>query len=975
METKKIYYDNGNIKREYQVNNEGKIHGTYKNYHENGQLKNELKFTNDIQNDGNVVSYHDNGTKSRSVTVINGSFQGEFFEWHANGALSCQGTYEDDEILERTLWDEDGSLKAFDNELIQEAVKQWLVDPAKTEAKYGHISSWDTSKVNNMDSLFELAKDFNDDIGSWDVSKVERMQRMFDGAESFNQDIGGWDVSSVTNMNRMFGGATSFNQPVGVWNVSNVKDMTGMFQDASSFNQDIGSWDVSKVVGMNGMFKGATSFNQDIGGWDVSHVEYIGQMFHEATSFNQDISKWDISYVWSMNEMFDGAISFDQDLSDWLFISHGDAISLNEAVIKIFPNTALSKNKTYKNWNINFVGRTFNNNNIRKAVNDYKINPKEATKTYGDIESWDVSRVTNMSKLFCYAVEFNEDISKWDVGRVTNMDSMFYGASSFNQDIGGWDVGRVTNMKYMFDGASSFNQPIGGWNVSNVKEKYHMFSQAFRFNQSLKSWSIQKDEWEKMFWLATLFNINFSFESQERKPTLIFEGAFKNSTLKPAVDEWILDKTSALKKYGDIGTWDVSKVTNMSSLFDSERFIGRDNDNDNKIPVQQYFNDNISNWDVSRVTNMKYMFRGASSFNQPIGVWNVSNVKDMTGMFQDAPSFNHNINNWNTENLLKAHFLFDGAKSFNKPVNDLNTSKVKDFRGIFRNATSFNQPIGNWDLSKAIKLNKMFYNAKIFNQPINELNFNNVTDMSEMFTNAECFCQDISSWANFFKAKNKNIFKGAKAFMKVYDKKSLSKKNTLSSLDSTQKKQVSRLKKFFLSRDYILIQEGLELIKSINDPKVYEHFLSGIKIDDEGGLIRSSILSGSGPAQPYLDYVIISLINLVPYQEGIDKTIKRLNISKIVLYAKYPETLQVRNPDTERWGIETEDCGSYSTNKFPDFKFENLKEITLVNYSKLESLKFLLNCKKLEKIIIQDCPKIKDKNIFPENILIRKIKK
>ena len=90
METKKTYYDNGNIKEENQVNKDGKSHGTRKLYHENGQLRTEAEFTNGIQNDGIIVSYHENGTKARSVTLLDGSFQGEFFQWHTNGILSCQ---------------------------------------------------------------------------------------------------------------------------------------------------------------------------------------------------------------------------------------------------------------------------------------------------------------------------------------------------------------------------------------------------------------------------------------------------------------------------------------------------------------------------------------------------------------------------------------------------------------------------------------------------------------------------------------------------------------------------------------------------------------------------------------------------------------------------------------------------------------------------------------------------------------------
>ena len=37
----------------------------------------------------------------------------------------------------------------------------------------------------------------------------------------------------------------------------------------------------------------------------------------------------------------------------------------------------------------------------------------------------------------------------------------------------------------------------------------------------------------------------------------------------------------------------------------------------------------IGNWDVSRVTNMGGMFQGAKSFNQPLNKWNVSKVTNV----------------------------------------------------------------------------------------------------------------------------------------------------------------------------------------------------------------------------------------------------------------------------------------------------------------------------------------------------------
>ena len=41
------------------------------------------------------------------------------------------------------------------------------------------------------------------------------------------------------------------------------------------------------------------------------------------------------------------------------------------------------------------------------------------------------------------------------------------------------------------------------------------------------------------------------------------------------------------------------------------------------------FNQPIGSWDVSKVTNMQNMFTGAKAFNQPIGNWDVSNVTNM----------------------------------------------------------------------------------------------------------------------------------------------------------------------------------------------------------------------------------------------------------------------------------------------------------------------------------------------------------
>ena len=79
-------------------------------------------------------------------------------------------------------------------------------------------------------------------IGTWDTSKVESMDSMFSGNNLFNQDISGWNTGQVTNMYQMFYQASAFNHSIGTWNTGQVTTMASMFNGASAFNQDIGSW-------------------------------------------------------------------------------------------------------------------------------------------------------------------------------------------------------------------------------------------------------------------------------------------------------------------------------------------------------------------------------------------------------------------------------------------------------------------------------------------------------------------------------------------------------------------------------------------------------------------------------------------------------------------------------------------------------------------------------------------------------------
>jgi surface protein len=151
------------------------------------------------------------------------------------------------------------------------------------------------------------------------------------------------------------------------------------------------------------------------------------------------------------------------------------------------------------------------NADLDTALAAWISNSANATTTYGEINTWDVSGVTDMQKVFLFKTTFNDDIGCWDVSNVPDMSFMFYSATAFNQDIGNWDTSNVTNMKYIFGFAQNFNQNIGSWNTSSATYMQVMFSNATNFNQDIGSWDTSSvTEMGYMFENATSFNQDLS---------------------------------------------------------------------------------------------------------------------------------------------------------------------------------------------------------------------------------------------------------------------------------------------------------------------------------------------------------------------------------------------------------------------------------------------------------------------------------
>lgn len=131
----------------------------------------------------------------------------------------------------------------------------------------------------------------------------------------------------------------------------------------------------------------------------------------------------------------------------------------------------------------------FNDVDVSEMTTFYNLSTRQgvfdSTKfKYIDISNWDVSKVENMSYMFCQCDNLKSvgDISNWNILNVEKTYAMFLLCKNLISigDLSKWKILKVEDMRYMFSECRNIKSvgDLNKWDVSNVEHMKHMFYNA-----------------------------------------------------------------------------------------------------------------------------------------------------------------------------------------------------------------------------------------------------------------------------------------------------------------------------------------------------------------------------------------------------------------------------------------------------------------------------------------------------------------
>ena len=154
-------------------------------------------------------------------------------------------------------------------------------------------------------------------------------------------------------------------------------------------------------------------------------------------------------------------------------------------------------------------------------------------------------------------------------------------------------------------------------------------------------------------------------------------------------------------------------------------------------------------------------------------------------------------------------------------------------------------------------------------------------------------------------------------------------KGKMAKTQTVDKNVLRKLKKLFTSRDNDFINQGHEVLRSLGDADICNYFLDGVKYtpQDDIGLIPNSMFTGTGPAQPYLNYALLGVIAYAPEDCEVAVSIRQSITTKLSIKLSTTRLLS---------------------------EFKNLESLDLSGSVSIENLNVLIGCTKLTGLTFRE---------------------
>lgn len=302
----------------------------------------------------------------------------------------------------------------------------------------------------------------------------------------------------------------------------------------------------------------------------------------------------------------------------------------------------------------------------------------------------DFSNVTiGIKQMFrnCSSVTTIPNMNSWDVSMITDFSGFMFGATNATPDVVDWDVSASTTMSSMFR-STKFDSDIGGWIFKTGAGSVRidaMFLSNTTMTWDLSDWDAQSSKFN---------NLTSTFQSNNNTSVTTY-----------SLDGWDVSNVTNMTNTfnscayaGALNSWDVSSVTNMTGMF---------------AGLTCLFNSSISNWVTSSLTNVTSMFEANDTFNHSsLNSLDVSGVTTFTNCFLNNKEFNQSLSSWDVSAGTVFFGMFRGAlHTFNQPLPwTFKASGTIDMRSMFRDNPVFDQDLSGWNVSQVNQLDDFFLN-------------------------------------------------------------------------------------------------------------------------------------------------------------------------------------------------------------------------------------------------------------------------